>query len=368
MSYTKITILSAVFLFFFTACEQNNNSEKNDKNKKVEVKYAKNFLLEKNKKGSVLKVINPWQNAKDIIYKYSPNENMKVPARRVICLSTTHIGFLDLLGETNTIVGISGINYVYNQDVRKRIAEGKIKDVGYAENLNIELVLSLHPDIVFVYGVESSITSKISEMEKLGINVVIIAEYLEEEPLGKAEWLRFFARFYKKEKLADSLFNQIANKYESLKNKVKTAKNKPGVLVNIPYQGVWYVPGGQSYFAKLIADAGGNYLWKDDNKNESYPIGFEAVYAKQENAEILLNPSSAKSIDEILQIEPKLQFFSCIDSPNVYNNNLRVNEFGGNDFWESAVVQPDLVLKDLVKIFQPQLLPNDSLFYYQKLD
>ncbi len=376
--FTSIIILIA-FLFSCNQNSDNKTSENKISTVSVPVEYANNFTIKKTNNYSILEVLNPWQGANNVRYSYylSNNKNVdlpnnakliKTPVQKVVCLSTTHIGFLDLLDKTNTIVGVSGSNYIYNSKMQKRITNNEILDVGYEQNLNIELIISLKPDVVFVYGVQGNIASKISELEKLGINVVIIAEYLEDNPLGKAEWIKFFAQFYEQEGFAKTSFDNISKSYNKLSQKVKDIKNKPGVLVNIPYQGVWYIPGGNSYFVKLINDAGGNYLWSINSKNESYPISFEEVFAKQKEADILINPSSVKSIKEVLQVETRLSNFDCIKDKMVYNNNLRTSKSGGNDFWESAVVNPHIILKDLITIFYPTIFNSDSLFYYQKLN
>jgi len=345
----------------------------------VFIEYANNFAIKKANNYTILEVLNPWQGADNVKYIYylsnkkedNLDNNLKyiqTPIKKAVCLSTTHIGFLDLLDKTNTIIGVSGANFIYNPKIQKRIASNKILDVGYEQNLNIELIISLKPDVVFVFGVQGSIANKISELEKLGISVVIVAEYLEEDPLGKAEWIKFFAEFYEQEEFAKTSFNEIVKEYNNLSQIADTIKDKTGVLVNIPYQGVWYIPGGNSYFAKLINDAGGNYLWKENSKNESYPISFESVFVKQKDADILINPSSVSSVEELLQVETRLSNFNCIKNKEVYNNNLRTNISGGNDFWESAVVNPHIVLKDLITIFYPGVFDADSLFYYQKLN
>jgi len=371
-----------VFVIFLFSCNQNydkKTSEKDIKYIPTLIEYANNFSIKKAENYTILEVLNPWQDADNVKYTYylssQKKENLpknlkyiQTPVKKVVCLSTTHIGFLDLIEKTNTIIGVSGANFIYNPKVQKRIETNKVFDVGYEQNLNIELIISLKPDVVFVYGIQGNIANKISELEKLGINVVIIAEYLEENPLGKAEWLKFFAEFYEQEEVAKKFFNEISKNYQKLSKKLDTIKEKTGVLVNIPYQGVWYIPGGNSYFAKLISDAGGNYLWKENQKNESYPISFEAVFAKQKEADILINPSSVGSIEELLQVETRLSHFDCVKNKEVYNNNLRTNKNGGNDFWESAVVKPDLVLKDLITIFYPEIFNPDSLYYYQKLN
>lgn len=60
--------------------------------------------------------------------------------------------------------------------------------------------------------------------------------------------------------------------------------------------------------------------------------------------------------------------FAAVKTGNVYNNNARINNSGGNDYWESGTSNPDIVLSDLIKILHPEILPNHQLVYYRKLE
>ena len=379
----KIISWSILCLIIFQSCHNSgsDNSQLLDTNYyEIPINYAKGFQITRYDKYDKISVYNPWQGADNIKFEYYlmpenqeiPKEIqgkiiIKTPVKKVICLSTTHVGFLDFINQTSKIVGLGGTDYIYNQELINNLKNGKIIDIGNEQSLNLELIIALRPDILFIYGISENITGKISELQKLGINVIIVSEYLESDPLGKAEWSKFFAVFFQEIELAETKFKIIETEYNKLKKITDTIKNKPGTLINIPYKGIWYVPGGNSYFAKIINDAGGNYLWADNKSNETFPINFETAFSKQSEATYLLNPSSANSISEILQIEPRLQNFDCINQKNVYNYNAKINSKGGNDFWESGVVEPHIILKDLIKIFHPELLKKHKFYYYKKI-
>ena len=180
--------------------------------------------------------------------------------KRVICLSTSHLAFLDILEEPDKVTGISGSLYISNPIIQKGILDGTIRDVGYGTNLNYEEVIRQKPDLVLVYGVDSEISGFLSKFQDLGIPAVIMAEYLEATPLGRAEWVKFTASFFGKEKMADSLFSGIERRYQHLAGLAGELKEKPDVVVGLPYKDNWWIPGGASYLARLIADAGGNYM------------------------------------------------------------------------------------------------------------
>jgi iron complex transport system substrate-binding protein len=199
------------------------------------------------------------------------------------------------------------------------------------------------------------------------LKVCVNADHLEHTPLGRMEWIKFFAAFFSKSEEADSIFTEAKNEYHRLKALVKTTQNRPEVFVNIRYGDVWFMPGGRSYMSSLLQDAGGKYMWAGDNSTGSMQIDFETVYQKAGAAEYWLNTGSWSSIAEVLRNDQRYGAFKAVKTGNVFNNNKRVNKYGGNDYWESGFLKPQVVLADLISIFHPGLLPDHELFYYQKL-
>lgn len=367
------------FLLLIFSCNIKNTKEILRKNESYKNYYAIGFTIEKIDNYKKIVVFNPWQNAKNQKYEYflvnkldsSTNliaDNIiKIPVEKVICLSTTHIGFLNSLNTSNSIVAISGVNYIYDSTLNEMIKQNKIVEIGYENNINIEKIIELKPDIIFAYDITGALLSKFEYLKKLGIQVVIVGEYLENSPLGRAEWIKFFGAFFEKDSLANSIFDNIDKKYNNLIQKTNNTLSKSGVVINIPFQGIWFVPGGDSYLAKIIEDAGGNYLWKNNKNVESFSVSFEDVFAKNDSIFYLLNPSNTNSIQEIIKTDKRLNNLNCIRNSKVFNNNKRSKKNGGNDFWESGIINPHLILKDLIFIFNFEVVNEDSLFYYQKL-
>jgi iron complex transport system substrate-binding protein len=344
--------------------------------------YAGNFILSDDSATRVLTVLHPWQGSEGKSYRYLlcdtaqdsppsiPEKDItvvKLPVKKVVITSTTHIPYISELGHINSILGVSGQNYICDSVLSERIRNGQVRDIGYDQSLNYELIISLRPDVVFAYGVTGEISNHISRLAKLGIPVVIISEYLEGHPLGKAEWIRVFAAFFGEEKLGDSLFLATSTTYEAMAEIAAAVKHKPGVLSGLPWNDIWYVPGGQSFAARLIYDAGGNYLWKDNGSFEAIPLDIEAVYKTAREAEFWINPGAALSKQEILSLDSRLGELKAFRTDHVYNNNARLNVYGGNDYWESGVMHPDIILKDLIQIFHPDVLPGRVMIYYRKL-
>ncbi len=342
---------------------------------KAELKYAKHFEILKYDSVISINVFNPWQFAKDKSFNYifslSKTNNQKtihIPVKRVICLSTSHIGFIATLNKQSNIVGVSGTQFIYDSLTNALINKGKIVDVGYEQSLNYELILSLKPDVIIAYGVESQNIGYITKLEELGLPIVFVAEYLEETPLAKAEWLKFFGVIFNLENTSDSLFLVIDSEYNNVKNIASKFTDKPTVFAGLPWKDSWFIAGGRSNFANLLNDAGALYIWKNDTSKESFPLNLELVFNKVSNADYWINSGSANSLQEISSSDSRLKSLSAFKNKKVYNNNYIKNSYGGNDYWESGVVNPQIVLKDLVKIFHPQAFPDYKIHYYKKLE
>lgn len=374
-----------VMLFIISSCsnrsESRLNNEENGSFERINLRYAKGFTIEKKDNYKFITIRNPWQGAEDVEYKYAlvnKNESnpklpgnykiIRTPIKRIVCLSTTHIAFIDVLKETESIVAVSGTDYVNNLKIRNKIENNQVLDVGYDSNLNYELIISLEPDLVITYGVGGQVANYNQKLNDLGIQTIIIAEYLEDDPLGKLEWIKLIASFYDKEEQANEYFDQAMREYNKLLVLTEQTDNKSKVLFGLPWKDVWYVPGGKSFMAKMVKDAGGDYIWKSNESRESLPFGIESVFAKASDAEIWINTGSINKKNDILKIDERFNSFKPFNNGKIYNNNLKINQFGGNDYWETGLIEPHVVLKDMIKIFHPDILPNHQLVYYKIIE
>ncbi|MDK2978523.1 MAG: cobalamin transport system substrate-binding protein [Bacteroidales bacterium] len=368
-------------LLFSCQSAKKNDTKENLQAHTVDVKYAQGFSIEYHDHFKLLTIHNPWQGAENIQYQYAlvtdEKEDLMIPAgikkivvplNKVICLSTSHVAFLDVLNETESIVGVSGTNFVNNQKLQKKISQNEIVDVGYENHLNYELIAGMNPDIVITYGVGSEVSSYNQKLNDLGIETMIIPEYLETHPLGKLEWIKFIAALYDKEDEAALYFQKVENEYNLLVDLVSTTKKKPKVLFGLPWKDTWYVPGGNSFLAKMVDDAGGDYIWRENNSRESIPLDIEHVFVEANNADVWLNTGTVKHKHEIVKIDDRFKDFNPFMHSRIYNNNLLQNEWGGNDYWEKGTVEPHIILKDLIKIFHPELLFNHTLVYYRSIN
>lgn len=373
--FFQILIITATLQFSCNNVKVTNNSSDFVINKN---KYARLFSIEEKGNLKKLSIFDVKGNKKEDYFLLNKNFQVpdtlrnkniiKTPVKRVICLSTTHIAFVDALNETDKIIALSGSQYIYNPKLIKRINTGKLKDTGYENSLDFELILSLKPDLVTVYDINGSISPTINKLKQYHIPVVQINEYSETSVMGQAEWIKFFAEFFEKENLAEQKFTKIEKNYSYFKKAADTIRYKPSVLLNMPWKGTWYIPGGKSNIAQLIKDAGGNYLWKNTEEYHNYSLNIEAVYMKAKEADFWLNTGQAKSINDITNTDIRLNDFKPIKTGLIFNRNKRLSPGGGNDYMESGTVRPDLILKDLIKILHPNLFSENDFFYYTKLD
>ncbi len=289
-----------------------------------------------------------------------------VPVENLVCTSTTHIPLLDYIGETDKLIGFPTTDYVSSKKMRKRIDAGEVIDLGIDKGMNLEMLFSLKPAMVMGYTMNSDL-GQLKKISELGIPVIINAEYLEKHPLGRAEWIKFMALFFNKETQADSVFQIIETNYLRTQNMVKTIPSRPTVLSGIVYGDTWFLPGGQNYAARLLKDAGCNYLWSDNDSKDYLELSFESVYGKAKEAELWIGVGAYKSLAEIKSAEPRYSKFRPFKEGTIYSNNVRQGAKGGSEFLELGYLRPDIILRDLVKIAHPELLPDYALYFHTPL-
>lgn len=312
----------------------------------------------------------------------------------VVLMSTTHVGFLDAIGCDSVITGVSGLRYVCSPQLRKAAQEGRVKDVGYDAAPDYETILSLNPDLVLTYSVSGEMSRFENKLKSLGIRVFCINEHLERHPLARAAYLRLFGALTGRMAEADSVLAQVRGNYERIRSgsagrashlhvsqEVAQTPARPSrhaqgrarkVLVNIPYSDQWFIPGGDNYMTHLIEDAGGVVLGAGEGERQSSVISLEKAYALASEADCWLNVGPCTTLsqlekenpvfpDMLRMIETNAESAGLGTGALVWNCNLRQNSSGGNDFWETGAARPDIVLSDLVSIFNGD--DGEKVFY-----
>ncbi|WP_224491007.1 ABC transporter substrate-binding protein [Robertkochia flava] len=289
------------------------------------------------------------------------------PVASIIATSTTHIPALEALGELNTLKGFPDTRYISSPKARTMIAKGHIKDVGVNEAMNTESVLELHPELIIGFSINDQ-NASYDVLERAGIPIVYNGDWVERHPLGKAEWIRFFGVLFQKEELADSIYHQIAGAYESARSLASKAGSRPTVLSGAMYRDVWYLPAGESWAAQFIKDANGEYLWNDTRGTGSLSLSFESVLAKAAEADIWLGAAQFTAYDQLLGSNKHYQKFKAFNERKIFTISKTTGEEGGVLFYELAPNRPDIVLKDMIHILHPELLPDHDPVFYKPLD
>ena len=343
--------------------------------------YASGFEIRATEDGSATLIVcrNPWQGAKDVTqyllidpegrFNTAQSHNLQridEPARRIVCMSSSYVAMLSAIGKSEYTVGVSGIDFVTNEYVVAN--RDKVHDVGYDNSVDYEMVVALDPDVVLLYGVTGASVME-SKLQELGIPYVYIGEYIEQVPLGKTEWMVAVAEIVGRRAEAEQLFAEVPQRYNALKQRVASAKSvNPKVMINTPYADSWFMASTTSYVACLIADAGGDYIYKMNSSNASLPIDMEEATLLVSEADVWINAGSVATLEDMRRQYPKFADMRCVEQGAIFNFDRRMSPRGGNDYWESGVVQPDVVLGDLIKIFHPELMEEHEFVYYRKLE
>lgn len=299
---------------------------------------------------------------------YETAVTVEVPVASFVAMSTTYLPHLPTLGVTDRLVGLDSLAFASTPEVRARIDAGEVAEVGFGAEVNVEQVLDLEPDMVMTYASGSADFDAQPKLEEAGITVVVNSDYLDTNPLGQAEWIKFLAAFFNQEAAAGSWFDGVAAEYEVLAGLAATAEDRPTVFLNTPYEGTWYMAGGRSYVAQLLADAGADYVWAEDTSDTTLFLDFETVFDQAQAADYWLNLGFVSSLADLAATDERFADFGAYQSGQVYNNDARMNEAGGNDYYEGGAANPHLVLADLIKIFHPELLPEHEFVYYRQVE
>lgn len=343
----------------------------------VQIRYARGFDL---RYSADYKLLELYQGSDTIRYLLLPKgagrpdaypdaQVIRVPIGELVALSTTHVALTNFVEADSIIVGLDNPAYVYNPRLRERVNRGEITAVGEGGSLNQEMVVALQPDLLMVSGMPGTDLQKYQSIIQSGIPVLINTEWMEQTPLGKAEWVKLMAALTKREELASAKFDSLAAEYQRIAALTEGLESRPSIISGSPFQGAWYVPGAESYRTELYQQAGAHWPWSKDTSAVSIPVAFENMYAYGLEAEYWLNPGMVNSLEELKEKDERLADFRSFQQGEVYNNNRRLTPDGqGNDFFESGMVNPHRVLADLTYILHPELLPGHDLYYYQKLD
>ena len=370
-----IYILLSLLLFGCTT----TNEELEVKSEELGVgseEFAENFRVKKDSIFTKVEIFSPWEENK-VLYTYylvkndsikTPNDGVKikVPLQSIAINSCSHVAYIDALGKVDKIVASSDPEFVYNENFRKQLADGSVKNLGGSYDMNFEQILKVSPEVLMVTGF-NGVDKTALRVQQSGIPVVYNYEWVEKTVLGRAEWIKFFGELFDCREKADSIFNEIKTEYNRCTELAKNATNKPTVLSGTPYKGTWYIPGGQNFMAEFYRNSGMNYFYKDNKDNFSLALSLETVMGNFLGADIWVG-ADVKTYKQLEAQDERLMLFKPVKKKQVYHHLNRTTNTGGNDFWESAMLRPDILLKDFIKIAHPELLPDWELYYLGEVE
>lgn len=341
---------------------------------KVNIKYAEGFDITRYPDYIRVDLRDPWDTTrllhryllvdkkKDLSQSLPDGTLIRTPVDRMVVYSSVHGSMLDELGIAERIVGVCESEYISVPSIRDGIDSGLITDVGNSFSPDVEKIIDLSPEAILVSPFENCSYGRV---EKLNIPIIECADYMENTPLGRAEWIRLIGLFTGRESQADSLFAAIERQYTELCQRVSGIKNRPTVIAEKKTGSTWFVPGGNSYMARLFADAGADYFWKDDKHAGSLALSFESVFDKAQSADFWLFKYSAPTDITLRTLASEYSPYSrfiAFEKGLVFGCNLTSNRF-----FEEVPLHPDLLLKDFILIFHPDLFPGERCRYYHHL-
>lgn len=287
---------------------------------------------------------------------------VRTPVNRIVVTSTTSIPFLELLNVENRLIGFPHTDYISSPRTRFRIDKGQVVDLGQNEQLDVEKILVTQPEVIVGFAVTGS-TPSLEQVKRAGIPVLLAADWTEQTPLGRAEWIRLFGALFEKDDTAEIIFSDIEERYRVARRKMQNYSNKPKILYGSIYQDQWYLIRDESWMGQLIAQAGGEYLWSHLKGVGSQPISIEKILIQAPKADIWLTTGGASSLSDLAGRSVHYSELLPFKNKKVYTLDSKKGSTGGSIFFETSGAHPDWVLEDLMAIFYPSKFPN-HIFHY----
>lgn len=333
--------------------------------------YAQGFKVTYTDNGCLLEIQDP-QREESRIFKYmlvdrgaeveAPDGYVKleVPVKSVICMTSLQLSSFIKLDELDKVVGVTSTRHLFNEEINRRLKDGLTHKIGIEGNFDNEVIMGVNPNVILISPFKRGGYDAIKDV---GIPLIPHLGYKEMTPLGQAEWIKFVGLIIGETEKANRLFSEIESRYNELKKLAETVKDRPVVFSGELRGGNWYAVGGKSFLAQLFKDAGADYFLKDDEHSGGVTLDFETVYSQASKAKywrIVNSYNGTFSYDALKDEDARYADFDAFKNKGVVYCNMREVPF-----YESMPTHPEVVLSDLIKIFHPQLLPEDyePVFY-----
>ncbi|MGM9802493.1 MAG: ABC transporter substrate-binding protein [Candidatus Limisoma sp.] len=287
---------------------------------------------------------------------------VRTPLHRALVYSDVHARAIRDLGEISAVGSVCDAEYFKTPEIVAGLSSGRVVDCGSTMSPTVERIAGCSPDAVLLSPFQNA---GYGALDNLGIPIIALADYMESTPLGRAEWIKFLGLLFDRETAADSIFSSVAERYTTLREQLAQTKQRPKVLTEYVISGVWYVPGGKSYKATLLADAGANYPWSDDNSTGSLSLDFARVLDRAADADywLVTTIGDELTLDGFLSLYPHNDRFEAFRKRNIYYANTLASTV-----FEETPFHPDLLLQEYGKIFHPEMFPDYQLRYFRRIN
>ncbi|WP_158860135.1 ABC transporter substrate-binding protein [Lunatibacter salilacus] len=365
----------------WTCTPSGNSHEAEIQWEEIDLMHARGFTLKKSGKNFLVEVLAPFPNAENsfrylVLAEQDPSLDttefdavIHLPLNRVVLTSTTQVPHLDLLGVSDYLSGFPNLDLISSESVRKRINAGEVSDLGSGPTSNLEKVVELDPDLIMLSTLGNDL-DQLDLYRRAGIPAVINGDYVEETPLGRAEWIKFSGALMGELDEATVVFDSISSAFEAAGALIQNQEliKKPTVLSGVLYQDIWYAPGNKSWAAALLEAAGGQYIFHDLDGTGSLTLSYEYVLDQAQNADYWIGAADFANLSAMANADQRYLAFDAFRNQQVFTYTHRKGEKGGLLYFELGYVRPDLVLLDLIKILNPDLLPDYELYFYTQMD
>ncbi|MBS3992585.1 MAG: ABC transporter substrate-binding protein [Bacteroidetes bacterium] len=365
-------------LILFAGCNQKSiNKIEGAKEIENSIKYAKNIEVYEYFEYTQLLIKNQLNNQHQSYFLVDKNKPVpkilngekiiKTPINNIVVTSTTHVAMLELLNLQDNLIAFPQTHFISSEKTRERITKGIVKELGNVQQMNTEILLTIKPDVIVSFEITG--TNKVlKELERKGYSIIVNNDWLEETPLGRAEWLLLYGYLFNQKMKALQIFNSIENNYNKAKMIAAKAVQKPKVLSGIIFNDVWNMPAGNSFEAALLKDANTHYIWCETDGTGSLLLNVETVIEKGQQADFWINPGIYTSHSDLSQSNKIYTHFKPFTNKQIYSYAHLRGVTGGYKYFETAPTRPDLVLKDLIKIAHPELMRHYDFSFYKKLE
>lgn len=377
-SFSKTCTILFWLLLLFSSCER--KAEQSPEKNPVALEYAEGFEIYRGEDFWEIHVTQGYTGAEKTFRYLVLEENsqaeksgfdavVQLPIAKVVMTSTTQIPHLDLLEATPLLGGFPNTNLISSPTARALIDSGKVTDLGSGPSANPEMVIDLRPDWMMISTLGEDLRY-LDLFVQAGIPALINGEYVEQNPLGRAEWIKFTGILLGKYEESVAAFEEIKTAYLAAEKLAASIPEtaKPKVLSGVMYQDIWYAPGAESWGARILQNAGGAYLFADQAGTGSLQLNYEFVLDKALEADFWIGSADFPDLKTMGNSEPRYQAFQAWKNGQVYTYTAKKGATGGLEYFELGYVRPDLLLQDMIKILHPDLLPDYELYFYQKLN